>query len=232
MPGRPLPHPFASPHRDAAQEDAILLGIDTDFYRIAAHFPLGGSRGHSQTPLSSKGAKARVASTGRWRAPLVRAMKSTFRFAFDRSVRTIDHDSHLHVSSSFMLLRDPDELARAAPPPSSPERAEPPEAIRVAAERQSLIDATEAAVGLAQTAAYEARQRHGATEAAIETAKTAATAHPVAVAAGKAGPPPQTIREVRNNLADAVDDLTAAEGALSELRSEWTRLQAAWKVGA
>jgi hypothetical protein len=126
-------------------------------------------------------------------------MKSTFRFAFDRSVRTIDQDGHLHVSSSFMLLRDPDELARAAPPPSSPERVELAEAIRVAA------------------------------EAAI---KTAATAHLVAIATEKAGPPPQTIREARNNPADAVDDLAAAEGALNELRSGWTRLQEAWKVGA
>ena len=61
-----------------------------------------------------------------------------------------------------------------------------------------------------------------AAEAAIETA---VTAHLAAVAAGKAGAPSQTIREARNNL-------TAADGALSALRSEWTRLQEAWKVGA
>jgi hypothetical protein len=198
MPGRPPPHPFASPHCDAAQEDAILLDVDTDFTELPRISLWATVEVIRRLPSATKAQKpARRASAGR--APLVRAIKSTFRFAFDRSVRTIDQDSHLHVSSSFMLLRNPDELAHAAPPPSSPERAELAEAIRVAA------------------------------EAAIETA---ATAHLVAVAAGKAGPPPQTIREARNNLADAVDDLTTAEGARSELRSEWTRLQETWKVGA
>lgn len=98
---------------------------------------------------------------------------------------------------------------------------------------QSRSDAAILRGGSLMRASYASvPPEENAAEAAIETAKTAATAHLVAVAAGKAGPPPQTIREARNNLADAVGDLTTAEGALSELRSEWMRLQEAWKVGA
>ncbi len=109
-------------------------------------------------------------------------------------------------------------------PPLSPERSALADAIAAHVDLQAQRTGTAAAIGVAGEAIWDARRRLDAAPELVERAKANVAQHLADVARGVAGMPPQTIREARNAVQDAQDDLDAAEASRDALRAAMERL--------
>ncbi|MGI4941745.1 MAG: hypothetical protein ACRYHQ_14490 [Janthinobacterium lividum] len=108
--------------------------------------------------------------------------------------------------------------------PPSPERVALAEAIAAHVDHQAQRAATSAAISTASDTVWNARRRLDAAPELIERAKANVAQHMADTARGVAGTPPQTIREARNAVADAEDDLDAAKAAQDALRVQMEEL--------
>ena len=108
--------------------------------------------------------------------------------------------------------------------PPSPERAALAAAIAVHVDLQARRAATSAAMQTADSAIWDARRRLDAAPELVERAKANAAQHLADVARGVPGMPPQSIREARNAVTDAENDLDAAKAARDALRAQMEEL--------
>ena len=109
-------------------------------------------------------------------------------------------------------------------PPPTPERAALADAIAAHVDLQAQRAATSVATQTASETIWDARRRVDAAPELVERAKANVAQHLADVARGTAGMPPQTIREARNAVTDAQDDLDVAEASRDALRAEMERL--------
>ena len=109
-------------------------------------------------------------------------------------------------------------------PPLSAERVALAEAIAAHVDHQTQRAATSAAISTASDAIWDARRRVDAAPELMERAKANVAQHLVDTARGVAGAPPQTIRDARNAVTDAEDDLDAAKASRDALQAEMERL--------
>ncbi len=109
-------------------------------------------------------------------------------------------------------------------PPLSAERVALADAIAAQVDLAARRAATSAAIGPASEAIWAAHSRVDAAPKLIERAKANCAQHLADVARGVGGTPPQTIREARNALTDAQDDLDVARATRDALEAELKRL--------
>jgi hypothetical protein len=98
-------------------------------------------------------------------------------------------------------------------------------AIEARNERRRNIEAATRALEQATAGVSEAKRKLEAAETAVEGAKIAEARHLTDVAAGRGGTPPQTIRQAKDALEDAQDDLAAREAAQTALTTELANLE-------
>lgn len=113
-----------------------------------------------------------------------------------------------------------DALTDLSSPPVSPERAALATAITAHAKLQARHDGAFSARDMADRAVWAARQRVDDAPELIERAKENEARRLIDMARGIDSPATQTIREARNLLQDAQDDLEAAEASRDGLRIE------------
>ena len=109
-------------------------------------------------------------------------------------------------------------------PPLSPERVALSDAIAAHVDLQARRAAASTAIQTADEAIWDARRRLDAAPELVERAKANVAQHLADVARGVGGIPPQTIREARNAVTDAEDDLDAAKAARDALRAQMEEL--------
>lgn len=109
-------------------------------------------------------------------------------------------------------------------PPLSPERSALADAIAAQVDHQAQRAATSTAISTASAALREAWRRLDAAPELVARAKANVAQHLVDVARGVPGMPPQTIREARNAVTDAEDDLNVAKASREALEAELERL--------
>lgn len=106
------------------------------------------------------------------------------------------------------------------PPSRSAPRQALAEAIEAARAANARHTALATALAAAERAVITASHAIDAAETGIIEAREAAAQHLVAVAAGNAGDAPRTVRQARDKLQDAQDQLDAARSARDELRRQ------------
>ena len=128
------------------------------------------------------------------------------------------------VMQSLRPLRAVRSASAGGAPPLSPERVALAEAIAAHVDHQAQRAATSAAISTASDTVWNARRRLDAAPELIERAKANVAQHMADTARGVAGTPPQSLREARNAVADAEDDLDAAKAAQDALRVQMEEL--------
>lgn len=105
-------------------------------------------------------------------------------------------------------------------PQRSPEREALHRALAARDDAQRRVTAIRQAQEQALSQARTARDTLERAEAGVQVAKTQAARHLVDSALGKAGPTPVTLREARQAVQDARDDVEAAEAAQADLEQQ------------
>lgn len=115
--------------------------------------------------------------------------------------------------------------AKTEPVGLSLERTALAEAIAYVTELRAQLLATHTAIGTAQPAVWVAVEALDDAPELVERAKANAAIYLQQQARGLAPVPPQTIREARNLVADAQDEVDAARAAMTALEAERDNLQ-------
>lgn len=110
-------------------------------------------------------------------------------------------------------------------PPLSAERTALAEAIANVTELRAQFDGTTTAIGPAESVLWAAVEGLDAAPELVERAKANAAIYLQQQARGLAPELPQTIREARNQVADAQDAVDAARAAVTALKAETDRIK-------
>ena len=128
------------------------------------------------------------------------------------------------VMQPLRALRAVKPAGSGGTPPLSAERVALADAIAAHVDLQARQAATSAAIRTATEATWDARRRLDAAPELVERAKVNVAQHLADMARGVGGTPPQTIREARDAVRDAEDDLDVAKASHDALQAEMGRL--------